>query len=612
MAIALAAPTMASAILLSGSTAAFGATPGPSPTSSTVLEGEGLSLPSPQGARVNDPAASGGQGLLIWTNGTATTPVSLPAHADTMVVRAKGDQCQGAPRMSVAVDGRQLLSTTVPATTWTDYRAPAVLSAGSHQVSVSFLNDYLTNNCDRNLYLDKLTLGLAGATPAPSPTPTPSPSATPTTTPSPTTTPTPGATPTPSPSTTIRVDFTSSAQGVDPAAFGMDVGGDYALRNIATDPSNSAQLRQLRLGLMRMELRYTTSGNSSSSIICGGLGCNDRVSGDEWIGSIRSSGGEPVVIVPFNKVDAANLVRHFNLQTNSRVERWIVWNEPDNQGVSANDYATNFNSICDAMKAVDPTIKVGGPAIAWYSGDYMQAFLNISGSRVDFIDYHTYGNADVTDSADMMRIKTVRYENDIKSIRQQLQTTLGDRASSVSIEVGEWNIGAANDERAYNQFSTVWGASVMGHILKAGGLGIVFSDKNGGQGALYDRDDPTHGGHVDDPMPIYHGLGMFTGEGLFRAFGTSLATVVTPFDDIEVYASRGAMNIVVINKSSTTKTTTNVSLNGADGGIADAWLKDSSSSSVAPPIRVEQLNVTSGHFVYSFPPYSVTTFVLHG
>jgi endoglucanase len=94
---------------------------------------------------------------LIWTNGTASRTIGTGA-AQTLTVRARGDQCDGAPQMVVAVDGQNVLSAAVPSTSWADYQATVSIGAGTHTFAVSFTNDYLSG-CDRNLRLDSLSLG---------------------------------------------------------------------------------------------------------------------------------------------------------------------------------------------------------------------------------------------------------------------------------------------------------------------------------------------------------------------------------------------------------------------------------------------------------------------
>jgi endoglucanase len=123
----------------------------------SVVEAETMSLPSWGGMPVSEPSASGGRELLIWSSTTATTTVTTTA-ARRLVVRVRGDQCQGAPQMTVTVDGRALLTQSVSATTWTTAGVDVALADGIHSVSVSFNNDAGGAGCDRNLRLDTLTI----------------------------------------------------------------------------------------------------------------------------------------------------------------------------------------------------------------------------------------------------------------------------------------------------------------------------------------------------------------------------------------------------------------------------------------------------------------------
>src|SRR5919108_182883 len=69
------------------------------------VEAETFSLPSNSGQVYADSAASGGQALLIWSNATASKQVSTPSFTQ-LQVRARGDQCKGAPKMTVAANGK--------------------------------------------------------------------------------------------------------------------------------------------------------------------------------------------------------------------------------------------------------------------------------------------------------------------------------------------------------------------------------------------------------------------------------------------------------------------------------------------------------------------------
>ena len=124
------------------------------------VQAESLSLPTSLGRSYDDGLASGGRALLIWSGGAATGSVTTGA-ASSITVRAKGDQCAGAPLMTVKLNGSTVLTTAVPSTSWTGHTAPVNLPAGTHGVSVAFTNDHLSSTCDRNLRVDSISLGSA-------------------------------------------------------------------------------------------------------------------------------------------------------------------------------------------------------------------------------------------------------------------------------------------------------------------------------------------------------------------------------------------------------------------------------------------------------------------
>jgi hypothetical protein len=122
----------------------------------TVVEGEALALPSWGGMPVAEATASGGRELLVWSTATATASVTTTA-ARRVVVRVRGDQCDGAPQLRLAIDGRVVLTASVATTTWTTAGADVALADGPHTVAVAFTNDASGAGCDRNLRVDALT-----------------------------------------------------------------------------------------------------------------------------------------------------------------------------------------------------------------------------------------------------------------------------------------------------------------------------------------------------------------------------------------------------------------------------------------------------------------------
>jgi hypothetical protein len=147
-----------------------------------TLEAEQMSLPA-DASVITDSSASGGKAIKMLSSGAATGSVSFASSVTSFNVQARGDQCSGAPAMTVALDGANLLTNaSVSATAWSTYTAtPAnAINAGTHTLSISFTNDYYyagkahgksgkTNGaCDRNLYVDVTNFfGPSAVTPPP-------------------------------------------------------------------------------------------------------------------------------------------------------------------------------------------------------------------------------------------------------------------------------------------------------------------------------------------------------------------------------------------------------------------------------------------------------------
>jgi Ca-dependent carbohydrate-binding module xylan-binding len=167
----------------------------PATAADTTLEAESMVVSPPGAGRTySASSASGGTALGLWRNSSAATNLSLPASI-SVVVRAKGQSCRGAPSMTVSIDGKAISTTNVSATSWTDYTTATTIPAGSHTLSIAFTNNYQRGwGCDRNLLLDKVTVAAGNTTTTPPTTTTPTTTTPPTTTP-PTTTP-PRAAPT--------------------------------------------------------------------------------------------------------------------------------------------------------------------------------------------------------------------------------------------------------------------------------------------------------------------------------------------------------------------------------------------------------------------------------
>jgi hypothetical protein len=139
-----------------------------------TIEAEGMTVsPAKAGTVFKDSSASGQKGLLLNANATVTKTLSL-SDTTSVIIRARGDQYNGAPSMTLSVDGIAISTVQVSSTSWRDYTVPVQAAAGTHTISVAFTNAYAKNASQgRYLRLDKLTI-VPASTPTTPPPPGPS------------------------------------------------------------------------------------------------------------------------------------------------------------------------------------------------------------------------------------------------------------------------------------------------------------------------------------------------------------------------------------------------------------------------------------------------------
>src|SRR5437763_16036240 len=79
----------------------------------TTIEAESMPFNGTISHVVQDSAASGGQALKMSTNGYASGTVTTSDASTYLFVRAKGEQCNGAPTVNLKVDGTSVYTASV-------------------------------------------------------------------------------------------------------------------------------------------------------------------------------------------------------------------------------------------------------------------------------------------------------------------------------------------------------------------------------------------------------------------------------------------------------------------------------------------------------------------
>jgi hypothetical protein len=106
-------------------------------------------------------AQTGGYWLL-WSNGTMSEDVNFPNTGTYHIeITAKGDLAHGiGPEMELLIDGQTQGTVLVNTSTPEVYIFEVEVSAGTHEVTIAFNNDFWdpATRVDRNLYVDKITI----------------------------------------------------------------------------------------------------------------------------------------------------------------------------------------------------------------------------------------------------------------------------------------------------------------------------------------------------------------------------------------------------------------------------------------------------------------------
>lgn len=386
-----------------------------------------------------------------------------------------------------------------------------------------------------------------------------------------------------------------------------------------------ANMKKLGLGMYRVSIQWN-NGNPVSG--AGGNGTGGP-SGDQLIDTIRATGAEPVLVIggkggandmDFTDADARNLVQHYSsgkYTGANAVRYYVVGNEPSNSNngnMSIAQFCTKFNSSATAMRQANPDIKLIGPAWPYYNLDVIKQFLQCAGDKVDVIDYHAYGQSSQGIDQNIQG-SALLYEQQNKDVRAAINSIVPGRANQIAHMVGEYNVSPfassdTNDERFYTGGTTVWNALATGSILKGGARAFIFSDQNNPIGLIFQQGSiaALYGRQQGDLQPAYHGIGMFSGEGLFRRFGTAMVQASSTDPDIVAFASNNSKNLVLVNKNKDTAKTANVRLDSFGSGRAAIWQTDKNKPFDYPAKKGDY--VVNGGFAYNLPSYSVTTVIL--
>ena len=232
----------------------------------------------------------------------------------------------------------------------------------------------------------------------------------------------------------------------------------------------------------------------------------------------------------------ADLVRVVNVNLGKRVVYWEVMNEPD---LGANTYssAADFEEVgrifaqcATAMKAVDSSIKVGGPgfAAAWNEQRFrVEAFLRTSGSDLSFISYHGYGTYDKNSSTQSL------YDSARDMWAQSYWVSVArNNTQRWSVEQfhDELNVNSSQNEgnldsRTWNEKGLIYNTLSLLTLATSGYTtgNMIWNESDGWYGLMDGDNNYTR-------RPSYYGVKLLTDDGLGEV------KTVSGFDNTKVCA----------------------------------------------------------------------------
>lgn len=325
--------------------------------------------------------------------------------------------------------------------------------------------------------------------------------------------------------------------------------------------------------------------------------------------SVRLRGGTPE--------QAAALVRYTNRTRGYNVRFWSIGNEPSlYPDYDTQRFNVEWRAFAQAMRAVDPTIRLIGPDIHQFTGnpdedpkdragrDWLRAFLEANGDLVDVVSIHRYPfpKCNTCPPATVADLRMNAYEWDIlmPALRQVVHATTGRDLPIAVTEVNSHWSGAIGQESTPDGFyNAIWWADVLGRLLHQQVYIVAYfalqtPSGSGGWGLLSSR----------DVRPTYY---MYR---LYRHFGRTLVPVevTAPFYDVSAYAALrddGVLTLLVVNRGYIPHTVPLTVVGAQVKGPVAVWRLDRSHAA-------EQ--ITSHPFkngmTFTFPGPSVTLFIL--
>ena len=320
---------------------------------------------------------------------------------------------------------------------------------------------------------------------------------------------------------------------------------------------------------------------------------------------------------------AAEMVRYTNLERKYNVQYWSIGNEPTlfdaevktrGQSYDIERFNQEWRTFAEAMRKVDPNIKLVGPEINQFSfdptpgattnfsqrdEDWLIQFLKANGDLVDVVSFHRYpfpkSRVSGPPTLDELRQNSQEWDKILLHAQELIRQYAG---RDLPIAVTEFNSAydksVGGDATPDSHYNAIWMADVLGrmiknHVLMANEWALTAKGGFGGLGLV---------GSVD-MYPAYYAYQMY------KQFGNELIYSSSDDPDLSVYAAKrkdGALTVMIINLSLQEKTK-NLQISDRTQIQAETWLFD-------PDHKAENTGIMELSGQVTVPAQSITLYIM--
>jgi hypothetical protein len=328
---------------------------------------------------------------------------------------------------------------------------------------------------------------------------------------------------------------------------------------------------------------------------------------DQFMSTVNSVGAQAILIANYGSgtpQEAADWVQYANITKGYHDEYWEIgnevygngyygddWETDDHSSKSPTTYADNVLQYASAMKAVDPTIKIGAvltlpgnwPDGVVASGDAMdwnQTVLSIAGSAINFVIVHYYPSPD---SAAAALQTPQQLPGELAQLRQEIDQYAGSNGPNIGVAMTETDSNYDMD----TQPGALYAADTYFTALENGVFNVDWWDTRNGEGTVstapdgatdYGDEGILSSGNcnsdnvceppLNTPFPAYYGIQMLSDVAMP---GDTLVRAGSDNPLIAVHAARNAdgdLSVELINKDPSNAYTINFHYDGWQPGSA--------------------------------------------